>query len=161
MTEGINPAVSVRDNLILGRHTQRPYARFGLRNLRATNRFARTLVEDFHIVAPSVDSGAATLSGGNLQKLVVAREVSRSPRLLIVAQPTQGVDVAASHLIRSTLLRLRDEGMGVLLISSDLSEVCDLADRALVLYNGAIVGELGRASLSEEAIGAYAMGLQS
>ncbi|HEX6506006.1 MAG TPA: ABC transporter ATP-binding protein [Chloroflexota bacterium] len=160
MAEGINSAVSVRDNLILGRHNQRPYARLGIRNLRATTRFARKLVDDFHVVAPSVDSDAATLSGGNLQKVVVAREVTRSPRLLIAAQPTQGVDVAATHLIRSTLLRLRDEGMGIILVSSDLSEVCDLADRALVLFNGSIFGELRRADLTEEAIGVYAMGLQ-
>lgn len=161
MVEGINALVSVRDNLILGRHHQRPYARFGLRNLRATGRYARTLVENFHVVAPSIHSEAATLSGGNLQKIVVAREVTRSPRLLIAAQPTQGVDVAASHLIRSTLLRLRDEGMAIILVSSDLSEVCDLADRAVVLYNGEVFGELPRTDLSEEAIGMYAMGLSA
>jgi simple sugar transport system ATP-binding protein len=117
-------------------------------------------VDDFHVLAPSVDSETATLSGGNVQKLVVAREVTRSPHLLIAAQPTQGVDVAASHLIRSTLLRLREEGMGIILVSSDLSEVCDLADRALVLYNGSIFGEIPRADLTEEAIGVCAMGLK-
>ncbi len=161
MTEGVNPSVSVRDNLILGHHNRRPYARLGVRNLRATNRFARDLVNDYHVRTPSVDSDAATLSGGNLQKVVVAREVSRSPRLLIAAQPTQGVDVEASHLIRSTLLRLREEGMGIILASSDLSEVCDLADRALVLYNGSIFGELPREGMTEETIGVYAMGLRS
>lgn len=159
MTEGIDSAVSVRDNLILGRHNERPYNWYGSRNLRATRRFAAKLVEDFHISAPSIESDAATLSGGNLQKVVVAREVARSPRLLIAVQPTQGVDVAASHLIRSTLLRLRDQGMGIVLVSSDLSEVCDLADRAIVLYNGRVFGELLRAELSEEAIGVFAMGL--
>jgi general nucleoside transport system ATP-binding protein len=159
LTEGIDSAISVRDNLILGHHRQRPYYWFGVRNLQATRRFAWKLVEDFHISAPSIESDAATLSGGNLQKVVVAREVVRSPRLLIAAQPTQGVDVAASHLIRSTLLRLRDQGMAILLVSSDLSEVCDLADRAIVLYNGRVFGELQREELSEEAIGVFAMGL--
>ena len=160
MTEGIDPLVSVRDNLILGRHNRRPYARFGLRNMRLTRRFARGLVDRFSVVAPSVDSKAMTLSGGNLQKVVVAREVSHEPRLLIAAQPTQGVDVAAAHLIRSTLLRLRDEGMAIVLVSSDLSEVCDLADRTIILYNGSVFGQLRRPDLSEEAIGVYAMGLE-
>lgn len=160
MTEGIAPLVSVRDNLILGRHNQRPFRRLGLRNMRVTERFARGVVKDFSVSAPSVDISASSLSGGNLQKVVVGREVSRRPRLLIAAQPTQGVDVAATHQIRSILLSLRDEGMGILLVSSDLSEVCDLSDRTLVLYNGAIRGELHRPRVTEEAIGIYAMGLQ-
>jgi general nucleoside transport system ATP-binding protein len=158
MTEGINPFVSVRDNLVLGRHNQRPFARLGIRDLRAAGRAAHELIQDFNIVAPSTESPAATLSGGNLQKVVVAREISKSPSILVAAQPTQGVDVAAAHMIRSTLLRLRAEGVGVLLVSSDLSEVCDIADRALVLYNGSVFGELTREELSEEAIGYLAMG---
>jgi ABC-type uncharacterized transport system ATPase subunit len=158
MTEGISGLVSVRDNLVLGRHNQRPFARFGIRNLRATTRAAQELIQSYNIVAPSTESPAATLSGGNLQKVVVAREIAKSPSLLVAAQPTQGVDVAAAHMIRSTLLRLRSEGVAVLLVSSDLSEVSDLADRALVLYNGSIFGELARAELSEEALGYLAMG---
>jgi simple sugar transport system ATP-binding protein len=158
MVEGINPFVSVRDNLVLGRHNQRPFARLGIRDLRATGRAARELIQNFNIVAPATESPAATLSGGNLQKVVVAREISKSPSILVAAQPTQGVDVAAAHMIRSTLLRLRAEGVGVLLVSSDLSEVCDIADRALVLYNGSVFGELTREELSEEAIGYLAMG---
>jgi simple sugar transport system ATP-binding protein len=160
MTEGIDSSISVRDNLILGRHNRRPYARFGFRNMTLTRRFARELVDEFAVVAPSVDSLAATLSGGNLQKVVVAREVSLEPGLLIAAQPTQGVDVAAAHQIRSTLLRLRENGMGIVLVSSDLSEVCDLADRTIVLYNGSVNGQLRRSDLSEEAIGVFAMGLK-
>ena len=158
MTEGISGLVSVRDNLVLGRHNQRPFARFGIRNLRATTRAAQELIQSYNIVAPSTESPAATLSGGNLQKVVVAREIAKSPSLLVAAQPTQGVDVAAAHMIRSTLLRLRSEGVAVLLVSSDLSEVSDLADRALVLYNGSIFGELARVELSEEALGYFAMG---
>jgi ABC-type uncharacterized transport system ATPase subunit len=160
MTEGISALVSVRDNLILGRHDRPPFARFGIRNLRATTRAAQDLIQTYNIVAPSTESPAATLSGGNLQKVVVAREIAKSPSILVAAQPTQGVDVAAAHMIRSTLLRLRSQGVGVLLVSSDLSEVSDLADRALVLYNGAVFGELDRADLSEEALGYLAMGYQ-
>jgi general nucleoside transport system ATP-binding protein len=158
MTEGVSALVSVRDNLVLGRHNQRPFARFGIRDLRASTRAAHELIQDYNIVAPSTESPAATLSGGNLQKVVVAREIAKSPSILVAAQPTQGVDVAAAHMIRSTLLRLRSDGVAVLLVSSDLSEVSDLADRALVLYNGSVFGELARAELSEEALGYLAMG---
>jgi general nucleoside transport system ATP-binding protein len=160
MTEGIDSFISVTDNLILGRHNQRPYARLGLRNMRHTRALARKLIEEFRVLAPSPDSEASTLSGGNLQRVVVAREVSHTPRLLIAAQPTQGVDVAAIHQIRSTLMALRSEGVAVVLISSDLTEVCDLADRTIVLYSGSVGGQLSRPNISEAAIGVYAMGLE-
>jgi simple sugar transport system ATP-binding protein len=159
MTEGIDSFISVSDNLILGHHKQRPYARLGLRNMGQTKALARKLIDEFRVIAPSPDSEASTLSGGNLQRVVVAREVSHAPRLLIAAQPTQGVDVAAIHQIRSTLLRLRSEGIAVVLISSDLTEVSDLADRTIVLYSGSIRGRLRRPNISEAAIGVYAMGL--
>jgi simple sugar transport system ATP-binding protein len=159
MHEGVNPAVSVRDNLVLGRHRERGFARLGLRNLRATTQLAQRLVGEYRVVPPEPAVTAGTLSGGNLQKVVVAREASKGPSALIAAQPTQGVDVAAAHMIRSTLLELRERGVAILLVSSDLGEVCDLADRAVVLYNGRASGELPRERLSEEAIGRLAMGV--
>jgi ABC-type uncharacterized transport system ATPase subunit len=161
MTEGISALDSVGDNLVLGRHGQAPFARFGFRDLNATTRLARELVERFAIIASSPESPAATLSGGNLQKVVVARELAKEPLLLVAAQPTQGVDVAAAHLIRQKLCELRDRGAAILLVSSDLNEVCDVADRAVVLYRGAVIGELPRRRLSEEAIGFLAMGYRS
>ena len=161
MTDGISALDSVGDNLVLGRHDRVPFARYGLRDLRATKRLARELLQAFSIVAPSPDTPAAALSGGNLQKLLVARELSGEPRVLVVAQPTQGVDVAAAHLIRRKLYELRDRGTAVLLVSSDLHEVSDIDDRALVLYNGSVIGELSREQLSEEAIGFLAMGYTS
>lgn len=161
MTEGICSLVSVRDNLVLGRHDRRPFARFGLRNGRATGRLARELVGEYAIVAPSLDADCGTLSGGNMQKVVVARELSKEPLLLVAAQPTQGVDVSAAHMIRSSLLRMREHGVGIVLLSSDLSEVCDLADRAVVLFNGTVFGQLSREQLTEEAVGLYAMGIAS
>jgi ABC-type uncharacterized transport system ATPase subunit len=161
MTEGISALDSVGDNLVLGRHARSPFARLGLRDLRATGRLARELIDAFSIVAPSTDTAASALSGGNLQKLLVARELSGEPTALVVAQPTQGVDVAAAHMIRRKLCELRDRGAAVLLVSSDLHEVCDIADRAVVLYNGAVIGELPRERLTEEAIGFLAMGYAS
>ena len=161
MEEGISPTISVRDNLVLGRQRERAFSRFGLRNLRATARLAEGLVDDYRVVPPVPAATAATLSGGNLQKVVVAREASKDPCALIAAQPTQGVDVAAAHMIRGTLLQLREDGVAILLVSSDLGEVCDLADRAIVLYNGRAFGELPREELTEEAIGRLAMGISS
>ncbi len=156
---GINLLASVRDNLTLGRHRDPPLARRGVRNLRAVDAFVERALAEYQVVAPSAQSPADTLSGGNLQKLLVAREVLRSPRLLIAAQPTQGVDVAAAHFIRSTLVELARQGTSILLVSSDLAEVANLADRAVVLYNGRVSGTLVRAELSETAIGRLAMGL--
>lgn len=161
MKRGISSDVSVGDNLILGHHRRPEFARAGFRRLRRVDQFTRRAITEYQIVANGPASLTGTLSGGNLQKLIAAREIEQGPRLLIAAQPTQGVDVAASHFIRSTLNRLRGEGTAVLLISADLAEVCDLSDRAIVLYNGRIAGELGRAALSEEAIGVLALGLGS
>jgi general nucleoside transport system ATP-binding protein len=159
LREGVSPEMSVSDNLVLGRHRERRFGRFGLRNLHATAELADQLVADYHVVPPVAAASAATLSGGNLQKVLVAREASKNPDVLIAAQPTQGVDVAAAHMIRSTLLDLRNRGVAVLLVSADLGEVCDLADRALVMYNGQAFGELSREELTEEAIGSFAMGV--
>ena len=92
---------------------------------------------------------------------MVAREVGKQPRVLLAVQPTQGVDVAAAFAIRQTLRRLRNEGMSILLVTSDLREACDLCDRTVVLYNGSIAGERRRDEASEESLGALAMGVRA
>lgn len=158
-TEGLAADLSLEDNLVLGDHARPPYARWGLRRMRPTHQFARQQIADFAIAARSPREPVGNLSGGNAQKVVVAREVTRRPRVLLAVQPTQGVDVAAAYAIRSMLAELRSQDVGVLLVTSDLREACDLADRAVVLYNGAVAGELARADLTEESIGALAMGV--
>lgn len=158
-TEGLAGELSIEDNLVLGQHRKPPFARWGLRNARRTREFAIEQIRQFDVVTDGPTTIVGTLSGGNAQKVVVAREVSKQPQVLIAVQPTQGVDVAAAYAIRRTLRQLRDEGMSILLVTSDLREACDLCDRAVVLYNGKVAGEKPRAQASEESLGALAMGV--
>lgn len=158
-TEGLADGLSIEDNLVLGQHRGPPFARHGLRNARKTRRFAAGQIDRFEVVAGGPANNVGTLSGGNAQKVVVAREVSKRPRILVAVQPTQGVDVAAADAIRRILRQLRDDGMSILLVTSDLREACELCDRAVVLYNGQIAGERSRTHCSEESLGALAMGV--
>jgi len=114
---------------------------------------ARGVIERFAIQAPGVRAPAQSLSGGNQQKLVVGRELSKRPKLLVAAQPTRGLDVAATQYIRDLLLKLRAEGVGILLVSADLDEVFQLADRVGVMYEGRFTGVVPAERLSREVIG--------
>jgi simple sugar transport system ATP-binding protein len=158
-TEGLANELAIEDNLVLGQHRRPRFARRGIRRIRATRDFADQQIKEFDIVASGPGVAVGTLSGGNAQKVVVAREISKQPRVLLAVQPTQGVDVAAAFAIRATLRRLRNEGMSVLLVTSDLREACDLCDRAIVLYNGTVAGERTRDEATEESLGSLAMGL--
>jgi ABC-type uncharacterized transport system ATPase subunit len=158
-TEGLANELSIEDNLVLGQHRRAVFARRGLRRIRVTRDFAVRQIAEFDVAASGPGVAAGTLSGGNAQKVVVAREVSKQPKVLLAVQPTQGVDVAAAFAIRETLRRLRNEGMSILLVTSDLREACDLCDRAVVLYNGSIAGELDRSEATEESLGELAMGV--
>jgi simple sugar transport system ATP-binding protein len=151
----------IQDNLVIGQHKSRRFARRGIRRMRATREFAREQIQRFDVVAGGPAVTVGTLSGGNAQKVVVAREVSKQPRVLLAVQPTQGVDVSAAFAIRRKLQELRNEGMSIVLVTSDLREACDLCDRAIVLYNGAVAGERGRDQVTEESLGALAMGISA
>ena len=144
------------ENAVLGRH-DRPPAVHGpggvLLDRAAIERRAREIVSDFDIRPPDPALPARALSGGNQQKLVLGREVSPPPRLLLVAQPTRGVDIGAIERIHRRLIALRDQGCAILLVSSELEEVTALADRLLVVRGGRIVGEVDPATSSIEAIG--------
>jgi simple sugar transport system ATP-binding protein len=104
--------------------------------------FARQKIQEFSIVTPSEDTPLRFLSGGNQQKVVVARELAFHPLFVLACQPTRGLDVAATEYLRHILLGVKREGKGVLLISADLDEVRALSDRVLVMYEGRIAGEL-------------------
>jgi len=160
-TEGLAGELAIDDNLVLGQHRRPAFARRGVRRLRATRHFAAQQIKEYDVVATGPRAVVGTLSGGNAQKVVVAREVSKNPRVLLAVQPTQGVDVAAAFAIRRTLRRLRDGGMSILLVTSDLREACDLADRAVVLYNGAMAGERLGDEATEESLGELAMGVST
>ncbi len=133
----------VRDNLILGFETEPPFRRGWMAlDLAAIRDFARRKIQEFEIVTPNEDTPLRALSGGNQQKVVVARELAFEPSLLVACQPTRGLDVAATEYLRNIFLAARRKRKAVLLISADLDEIRALSDRVLVMYEGRIVGEL-------------------
>ena len=141
MTRGLVLEMSIEDNLILGYHRRPAFARRGLRRASAIRKFAEQERTEFAIKAPNVQERCSALSGGNQQKVVIARVFSENPDVIIVAQPTRGVDVGAMEYIHHRLLDLRDSGKSILLISADLDEVRSLSDRLAVIYGGRIVAE--------------------
>jgi simple sugar transport system ATP-binding protein len=123
------------------------------------NANAQHMIAQFNIVAPDGDIPLGSLSGGNMQKVVVAREFSADPRLLIASQPTRGVDIGAIEFIHGQLIEKRTAGLAILLISADLQEVLKLADRLVVMYEGQIVAMFDDPqSVSEETLGLYMLG---
>jgi simple sugar transport system ATP-binding protein len=139
---GLIGSFSVCENIILDTHFAPPYARGLLLDRRAMIADAERLIREFDVKTSGPGARAARLSGGNLQKLVLAREVHRDPRVLIASQPTRGLDVGATEDIRRRLLEQRERGRAILLISADLEEVLALSDRLLVLFEGEITGLL-------------------
>jgi general nucleoside transport system ATP-binding protein len=149
---------SATDNLVMGFHRIPPIAVKGLLRPKAMRAWARSLIERFDIKIASEDTPVGTLSGGNLQKVVTARELAHNAPLLIAEQPTRGVDVGAIGFIHAELLRERDRGHGILLVSAELSEVLALADRILVMYEGRIVAEFAPVDADEATLGLYMAG---
>ncbi len=147
----------ISDNLILGR--QREYSRRGVLDRDAIRQNAVEKIEQFDIRPATPDAIAGRLSGGNQQKIVIAREMTRTFSLLLAAQPTRGVDVGAIEMIHRRIRAVRDEGKAVLLVSADLAEVMALSDRIAVLYKGRIAAILPRAEATEEILGAFMTGV--
>ncbi len=140
-------------NGILGSQHARPFANGGRLDWDAARDHADDVVSTFDVRPGDVDVSAGSLSGGNQQKFVVGREFERDPRLLVAAQPTRGVDVGATEFIRSRLLSIRDDGAGVVLVSSKLDEVQALADRLGVMYEGELMAVVDPATVTEEDLG--------
>jgi len=143
---------SLAENLALHDYRREPDSRFGWLFPRRLVARARSLLREFDVRGGQPQTPASALSGGNQQKLVVAREVSRDPRVLVAAQPTRGLDVGAIEFVHQRLVEERDEGRAVLLVSLELDEVLSLSDRILVIYEGRIVGEYGP-DVSDEELG--------
>jgi len=139
---GSAPSLSLTDNLIMKSYGQPPVARGWVINQPVARRRAGELKAEYEIVAPSVDTPARLLSGGNLQRLILAREISAKPRLMVAVQPTRGLDVGAIESVQRLLLAQREAGAAILLISEELDELFCLSDRVAVIYEGEIVGEL-------------------
>lgn len=150
---GLVGPFTIAENLILEEHTQPPFSRSGILDLQAIGMHARTLIDRFDIRPPRERYRASSLSGGNQQKVILAREITRDPELLIASQPTRGLDVGAIEYVHKRLVQVRDEGKAVLLVSLDLDETLALADRIAVIYEGRIVAVLDREEADERRLG--------
>ena len=144
---------SIKDNLILESVDKDQFSKNGILDFRKIENNANNLIEKFDIRPRDINELAGSLSGGNQQKVIIAREISSNPDLLIAAQPTRGLDVGAIEFIHQYLVELRNQGKAVLLISFQLDEVMDLSDRIAVIYDGKIVGELNPKDTDEFEIG--------
>jgi len=152
---------SVRDNSILGLQSSEKFRGFmGRVNWGKVKRHAQELIEKFEVKTQSIKTPAKSLSGGNQQKLVVGRELSKDPLFILAAQPTRGLDIGATQYIRDLLVQLRDEGKAILLISAELDEIFQLADRVGVMYEGEFTGIYPTHELDRERIGLLMGGLQ-
>ena len=150
---GSAPNLSIADNLALKAYRRPPLGSKGLVNRRQMRVHARRLIHEYDIATPGPQTPARKLSGGNLQKVILAREISSQPALIVAAYPTRGLDIGATENVRNLLLNERNNGTAVLLISEDLDEIFALADRIAVLYEGRIVGEVAGAEADLETIG--------
>jgi len=150
----------ISDNLILDTYFQAPFARHGLRDDAAIAENARRLVDQFSVMTPSIETEMGLLSGGNQQKVVVARELGRPIKLLIAAQPTRGLDVGSIEFIHSRIVEQRDNGVAVLLVSAELDEILSLADRIAVMYEGEIIATVDAAEATRERIGLLMAGVR-
>jgi simple sugar transport system ATP-binding protein len=158
---GIVDRYSVADNLVLNTYRDKPFARGIVRRTASVVAHARHLMACFDIRAPSPSTPAGSLSGGNQQKMVVAREFARLIRLLIAAQPTRGLDVGAMTFLHRQLVEKRDQGCAVLLVSTELDEIMSLSDRIAVMYRGRILATLPASEATRESLGQLMAGVGS
>ncbi len=150
---GLIGNMTVCDNLILKRYRRSPLSRLGFLVPKAISSFADRLIQEFDIATPSRETQMKSLSGGNLQKALLAREMSAEPRVMIAMQPTRGLDVGAIEAVHRLLLELRRSGAAVLLVSEELDEITSLSDRIAVIYEGHIMGILPGETADVEEIG--------
>jgi simple sugar transport system ATP-binding protein len=141
------------ENRILGHQTERPNARGALIDVAGARRDTRRIVEEYDVRTPGINVAAAALSGGNQQKLIVGREMSHRPKVLVAAHPTRGVDVGAQAAIWDNIRQARRDGMGVLLISADLDELIGLSDSLRVIYSGRLVADADPNTVTPEQLG--------
>ena len=161
MRDGMIKEFTVAENMILREHHKMPYSRSGFLHLRDISRHTDELIAKFHVKTPSRDTLAKNLSGGNIQKVVLARELSRNPRAIIAAQPTRGLDIGATEYVREQLLIERQKGAAILLISEDLDEILALSDRIAVIYEGRIMDIFYRESTTPQKLGLLMAGVHS
>jgi simple sugar transport system ATP-binding protein len=136
---GTIPSFTIWENLILKDHRSPPYSSSIFLQYRRIKDLCASMVSKYGVKTPTLDTLTGRLSGGNIQRVVLAREITRSPVALVAASPTRGLDIAATEYIHGNLLEAREKGIGVLLISEDLEELLELCDRIAVMYGGRIM----------------------
>ena len=156
--QGLVGGLSVAENLVLTRYHDDQFSHGVIVDWEAADAIAETLITEYDIRTPCKETGVGTLSGGNQQKVIVARELSRDLRLTIAAQPTRGVDVGSIEYIHSRIVKERDAGTAVLIVSTELEEVMALSDRLLVMYRGKVVAELDPKKVTPMEVGLYMAG---
>jgi simple sugar transport system ATP-binding protein len=175
MREGAIGHFTVWENLLLTDYDSTDYLRYGLFDFGAIRDHTATLVEDFDIRTPSLETPGGTLSGGNIQKLIISREISAEPKVLLASQPTRGVDIGAAEYIHKRLIDQRDRGSdqstedrddvsrvrgtAILMISEDLDEIFGLSDRIAVMYEGRIMAVLDPANATRAEVGLLMAGV--
>ena len=156
---GMDAKASIAENLLLGRQRTREFSLFGIHlKKRKISRHAREMIKTYDIRTSGEDEPAGALSGGNMQKVIIAREFEFEAPVLLVCQPTRGVDIGAAEFIHEQIIQKRNEGCAVLLISADLDELFRLSDRMITLYDGRITGEFKAGTIDKQAIGYFMTG---
>ena len=161
MKNGVAEAATIKENLIVDRYYKKPFSKGILLDWKYITNYGKKLIKDFNVLATSPDALVSSLSGGNIQKVVVARELSSNPSVIIADQPIRGIDVGSEELVHRLLKEARDKGSAVFLVSADLDEVLELSTRIIVLYNGEIVARFDDVSgLTGKDLGPYMLGVK-
>lgn len=150
---GLVGDLNIEENLILGFHEDQPYSTGYRLNQQTIMQFALEAISEYNIQVPSHKAQLKYLSGGNQQRVVVARELSHKPQVIVAAQPTRGLDVASTEYVRSMLLGMREQGKGILLVTTDLDEAIQLSDRLAIMYDGSFIDIVDPNDVSEEQLG--------
>lgn len=158
--EGLVMEFSIAENMILGSEWTPPYRKGFQLNNKSIRLFAKQAMEDYEIAASSIDHHTGSLSGGNLQKVILAREIGSNPAVLIANQPCRGLDVGVIEYVHNQLLKLREQGAGIILFSEDLDEILTLSDRIAVIFKGEILGIFEAADANIENIGLLMAGVK-
>ncbi len=155
---GVSKDCSIEENMIVSNYKTSQLSTFNFLRNKSVEEFCWNLIEKFNIKVSSSKDPISSLSGGNMQKVVIARELDAEPCLLVAGQPTRGVDVGAIEFIHKQLIHMRDTGAGILLVSADIDEILSLSDRICVLYEGEIVGSFTNEDIDEIELGLYMTG---
>ncbi len=153
MKDGAVGEFDVKENLILLNHNSEPFSRNGLLNFHEIRNHSDKLVREYAVKTPTIDTTTKNLSGGNIQKVIMARELSAGPKVLLASQPTRGVDIGAAEYIHERISRQRQRGTATVVISEDLDEVMALSDRIAVMFDGKIMGIVKQEDATRESIG--------